>query len=61
MWHAIEKSEMHTGIWCRNPEGIRRLAKLWVEENVILSLSWRNSMMWTELIWLRIGNGGGLL
>jgi hypothetical protein len=61
MWHALEKSEMHTGFWYGNPEGTRRLAKLWVEENVILSLSWRKSLMWTELIWLRKGVGGGLL
>jgi hypothetical protein len=61
MWHVLEKSEMLTGFWCGNPEGIRRLGKLWVEENVILSLSWRNSMVWTKHIWLRIGTGGGLL
>jgi len=61
MWHALEKSEMPTGFWCGIPEGIRRLVKLCVEENAILSLSWRNSMMWSEHIWLRIGTGGGLL
>jgi hypothetical protein len=61
MLHALEKCEMHTGVWCGNPKGIRRLAKLCVEENVILSLSWRNSMIWNELTWLRIGTGGGLL
>jgi len=38
MWHALEKIEMHAEFWCGNPEGIRRLAKLWVEESVTLSL-----------------------
>jgi hypothetical protein len=51
------------GILVGNPEGKRPLGRprLWWVENIKMDFRQRGGMVQIGLIWLRIGNSGGLL
>ena len=57
------RGEMHTRFWCGNLKEGDHLKDPEVDGRIILkciSKKW-DGEAWTELIWLRVGTGGGLL
>jgi len=54
---------MYTGLWWRNLKERDHVAYLDVDGKVILRWKFRkwDVTVWTVLIWLRTGTGGGLL
>jgi len=63
MWHIWDRTEMHMQLWYANLKERGHLKDLGVGKRIILQhilqkYDWR---MWTGLLWLRLGTGGGLL
>jgi hypothetical protein len=63
--HVARSGEMRNAhsIMVERPEGKRPLGKprrRWVD-NIKMDLRKKDGMVWTGLIWLRIGTSGGLL
>ena len=56
-----ERGEVHTGSWCGNLGERVHLEYQGVDGRIILKLTLSGFGTWTELIWPRIGTGGGLL
>jgi len=62
MWHVWEPEEVHTAFWWENPRERDHLGGLGVCGRVILKCIFKKrDVVWTGLIWLRIGAGGGPL
>jgi hypothetical protein len=55
--------EVHRGYWCGNLRERDHLEDIGVDRRIILRWIIRkwDMAVWTELLWLRIGTGGGLL
>jgi hypothetical protein len=55
------REEVHTGFWWRDlREGDHGRPRRRWEDNIKIFKKW-DGRVWTVLIWLRIGTGGGLL
>jgi hypothetical protein len=63
MWHIWGRGGVHTGYWWGDLKETDHLEDLDVD--VRITLKWMFNMwdaaVWTGLIWLRRGTGGGLL
>jgi hypothetical protein len=56
------KREVHIGFWWGDLREGEHLGDLGVDGKIILKLIFKKwDGAWTELTWLRIGTGGGLL
>ena len=57
------KGEVHTGFWWGEPREKNHLEDLDVDGTIIIKRIFKkwDGEVWIELIWLRIGTGGGLL
>ena len=66
MWHICETGEMRTGFCWRDLRERDHLEDLGIGRSIILKiLKWIvkkwDGEAWADLIWLRIGTGGGIL
>jgi len=61
MWNVWELGEIHTGFWWEDLRKKDHLEDAGVEGRIILRWIFRkwDVGVWTGLIWLRIGTGGG--
>jgi hypothetical protein len=62
MWYVWETG-MHRGFWWGDLREIDHLENAGVDGRIAVKWIFKkwNWEVWTELIWLRIGTGGGLL
>jgi hypothetical protein len=60
MWHVWGRGEVYRGFWWGNLRERDHLGDAGVDGRIILRWMW-TVKAWIELIWLRIGTGGGHL
>jgi hypothetical protein len=63
MWQVQEAGEVHTVVWWVSLREGDHSENLGVDGRILLQGIFKqwNGESWTELLWLRIGTGGGLL